>query len=300
MARGIDVSHWQGAIDWPRVARDDVEWAVAKATQSVVDRRWTANRAGARAAGIPVGGYHFATPGRGGDAVAQARLHLRHATPAPGDLVPVLDLEDTDLSPRATTAWALAWCATVEAAIGARPVIYTGPGFATSSLHPDPALAAYPLWVAHYTTAARPRVPRPWTTWMWWQHTDSGRVDGIAGDVDLNRRADPAHLPLYRPDTTPDDPEELDMDAVQAITDHIDARHADTKRDLWIIADQLSKVGKVTQADYAAQLVAIHEARLAHAGAGGRSLEAVDPADPAEIRFRTDLAALAAANPPTG
>jgi lysozyme len=203
---GIDVSHHQGQIDWRALAtRDRPAWAVCKATEGVewVDDHWPANRDGARRAGIPVGAYHFARPGRSDPAEA-GRHHLRHATPSNGDLVPVLDLEDDGgLTARQVTLWACAWLHEVETATGSTPVVYTGPGFAAAHIEPNAYLAKHPLWVAHYTPAARPRLPEPWTDWLWWQFTDAGRMTGIAGNVDLNRRSTPT-LPLHRPQE-PDD-----------------------------------------------------------------------------------------------
>lgn len=51
----------------------------------------------------------------------------------------------------------------------------------------DARLKNHPLWVAHYTSAAKPRIPAPWSFWTFWQYTDRGRVAGIAGGVDINR-----------------------------------------------------------------------------------------------------------------
>jgi lysozyme len=213
MGRGIDVSHHQGAISWSRVASDGVVFAMAKATEGTTfqDHRWPANRDGAHANGIPVGAYHFARPSAGaGDAATEARHHLRHATPVAGEIVPALDLEATTLGPRDTTRWALEWLSFVEEAIGATPIVYTGPGWAATNLHPDPALARYPLWVAHYTTAPAPRLPEPWTEWMWWQHTDDGHTAGVTGGVDTNRMSTDV-LPLWPTAGGPSTLEEDDM-----------------------------------------------------------------------------------------
>lgn len=215
MRRGIDVSHHQGVIDWRRVAADEVVFVMGKATEGTTfrDHRWATNRAGARANRIPVGAYHFARPnGSVADALVEARHHLRHATPAAGDIVPALDLEATLLSAKDTTRWALAWLNAVEEAIGATPIVYTGSGWAATHLHPDPALKRYPLWVAHYTTKPAPRLPKPWTEWMWWQHTDKGPTAGIARGVDTNRMST-AVIPTWPDGTTTS--EENDMTPAQ-------------------------------------------------------------------------------------
>jgi hypothetical protein len=92
-AYGIDVSAYQGRIDWRRVAGQQVSFAYIKASEGgdFVDRRFAANWSGARRAGVPHGAYHFfslCTPG-----LAQARNFLRVVPAQPGELAPALDLE---------------------------------------------------------------------------------------------------------------------------------------------------------------------------------------------------------------
>lgn len=235
--RGIDCSHWQGRIDWARVAADGVVFAMCKATESTqrVDPRWTENRAGARAARLPVGAYHFARPGRV-PAAESARHHLRHAHPQPGELAPALDLEDTGLNARDTTRWALEWLSIVEESTGSTPIVYTGPGFASTHLHPDPALKRYPLWVAHYTSRAEPRLPAPWDRWMWWQFTDSGPVEGIVGGVDTNRLSTEV-LPLW-PHLPPSEEDWFTMATKKDLEDVIDAR---LKAHGMVVVDQVDR-----------------------------------------------------------
>jgi len=104
VVKGIDVSSHQDRIDWQRVKADGIEFAYIKATEGVgfVDPKLGAFSAGAQAAKIPHGFYHFARPdthsGRteqtvAGDAQAEADAFLSVAFPREGHLVPVLDLE---------------------------------------------------------------------------------------------------------------------------------------------------------------------------------------------------------------
>lgn len=180
---GIDVSHWQGTIDWDAVAADGVVFAFIKATEGgdYTDPRFAANWAAARRAGVVRGAYHFFRPQT--DGAAQAAHFLRTVPLAEGDLPPVLDVEVTDgKSAEAVAAGVRTWVQAVEAATGRRPIVYTRASFWTAQMG---SFGAYPLWVAHYR-AAEPNVPAGWSRWTFWQHTDAGRVAGIAGDVDLN------------------------------------------------------------------------------------------------------------------
>ncbi len=181
---GIDVSHWQGAIDWDAVAADGVEFAFIKATEGgdYVDPRFAANWSGAQRAGVVRGAYHFFRPQT--DAVAQAEHFLRTVQLAPGDLPPVLDVEVTDGRSAATIAAGVrTWLQEVERATGRRPILYTRASFWTAQM--GSGFGGYPLWVAHYGVSS-PNIPAEWSGWTFWQHSDAGRVDGISGDVDLN------------------------------------------------------------------------------------------------------------------
>jgi lysozyme len=181
---GIDVSHWQGTVDWQRVAGDGVSFVFIKATEGgdYTDPAFAANWAGAARAGVARGAYHFYRPQTG--AAAQAQHFLRTVQLRAGDLPPVLDVEVTDgQSAGAIAAGVRTWLETVERATGRRPIVYTRASFWTSQM--GAGFGAYPLWVAHYG-AASPAVPSGWSGWTFWQHSDSGRVAGISGNVDLN------------------------------------------------------------------------------------------------------------------
>jgi len=191
---GIDVSHWQGSVDWPTVHAAGVGFAYLKATEGTtfVDDAFAVNRANAAASGIPLGAYHFARPSATpGDATAEADHFLDVATPAPGDLVPALDLEDDGgLAPDALTVWTLQFVARVRERLGVAPAVYVSPAFWTTSLDDAIVVAGWgsPLWIAHWQ-AASPRIPangwqgRGWTLWQW---STRGLVTGIPGEVDLD------------------------------------------------------------------------------------------------------------------
>src|SRR2546423_8695762 len=97
-AKGIDVSNWQGSIDWLQVASDGYTFAFAKATEGTgfTDITYAVNRSGTQGLGVRIGAYHFARPEGSGDAalaasaIAQADRFVDVAQPRAGDLPPVL------------------------------------------------------------------------------------------------------------------------------------------------------------------------------------------------------------------
>jgi GH25 family lysozyme M1 (1,4-beta-N-acetylmuramidase) len=191
-AIGIDVSRWQHnpSINWERVKADGVTFAFIKATEGsfYTNDYYAADRAATKRVGIYRGAYHFARPSKG-SAARQARYFVAKAGKhqAVGDLPPVLDLEASGrLGVRALRTWTRNWLETVQQLTGRTPIIYTGPSFWETEMGNAQGFARYPLWVAHYTTG-QPRVPGGWADWTFWQRTNTGRVAGIRGDVDINR-----------------------------------------------------------------------------------------------------------------
>lgn len=191
MTTGPDVSNWQGAVDWSAVRGAGHEFAILKATEGTgyADPGVDVNRARAHASGMAaVGLYHFA---RGGDPVAEANFFSAHVGPLAADEFPVLDWE---ISPPGTdpVAWCAAYCDTVRARLGKLPVIYlNGPRVARSDWSPLVAMGVR-LWLAgDGVNAAYDNDPKLVTV-QWWgqpalkQYSETGRVPGIDGAVDLN------------------------------------------------------------------------------------------------------------------
>ena len=197
LTEGIDISHWQGTIDWAQVAAAGKKFAFMKASEDIdyVDKTYPANRAAANANGIIIGAYHFAQPDLSpGDAIAEADHFLDTAQIASGDLPPVLDLEVSGgLNQGQLQAWVRAYLGRIYERTGVRGVIYTSPAFwvkyaGDSTWFADNGYKV--LWIAHWTTATAPTVPADaWggNGWTFWQYTSSGSVSGISGRVDLDR-----------------------------------------------------------------------------------------------------------------
>jgi GH25 family lysozyme M1 (1,4-beta-N-acetylmuramidase) len=200
-AKGIDVSTWNGAIRWSKVASAGYQFAFGKATEgtSYNDLTYTTNRNGSEAAGLVFGAYHFARPAGSSlasatvSAISQANHFLAVAAPQPGELPPVLDLEVTGkLPPSRLLAWTLAWLNQIYARTGVEPFLYTSPNFWKLNLANSTAAAASgtPLWVAHWTSASQPLVPaQNWngTGWTFWQWTNCVSVPGIQHCSDGDR-----------------------------------------------------------------------------------------------------------------
>jgi GH25 family lysozyme M1 (1,4-beta-N-acetylmuramidase) len=195
---GIDVSHWQGTINWVSVAGAGKKFAIIKATESttIVDSMYATNHAAAKAAGLWTGAYHFARPSStANDAVLEADHFAAVMKLGTGDLIPALDLEDSGgLSVSALLVWVTSFLDEVTAKVGSRPMIYTSPAFWKKYMGDSRALAdaGYKtLWIAHWNVTS-PAIPASnWGGhgWTFWQYSDCGHISGISACVDLDRFA---------------------------------------------------------------------------------------------------------------
>ncbi len=184
---GIDVSKHQGYIYWPAVKSMNVEnikigFAFIKATEGLgnVDKQFRRNWVKAGQVKIPRGAYHFFIATKSGK--AQAKNFISTVKLEPGDLPPVLDIENLyGAKPEKMRKEIKDWLQMVEEHYGVKPVIYTYVNFYSRFL--DGGFNDYPLWVAHYLEKEKPRINRPW---IMWQHNERGRVNGIKSRVDFN------------------------------------------------------------------------------------------------------------------
>ncbi|WP_240415043.1 glycoside hydrolase family 25 protein [Paenibacillus periandrae] len=183
----IDVSIHQGFIDWVAVAADGVQGVLIKATEGVgfQDSNLTRNAEGAAAAGLKVGYYHYARPETGNNVLDEVYSFLAAIDGLPVDLPLVLDVEDkaAQLGSAKLTDWSYTWLTEIQIRSGHRVMLYTGASFARSYL--GSKLGEFPLWVAHYG-ATTPMSNSTWEKWAVFQYSESERVAGIAGNVDMN------------------------------------------------------------------------------------------------------------------
>jgi GH25 family lysozyme M1 (1,4-beta-N-acetylmuramidase) len=210
-AIGVDVSRFQGAIDWPTVANSGIRFAIVQASrgsgadctvkpaQCGPDPYFAANRLAAETAGIRVGAYHraFASGGTAADAradaLAEANLFVTQVGSLQhGELIPVLDAETpfTGMTSASLRTWIRVFVKRVTRKLGRKPMIYTNASsWSATGNTTEFARAKYPLWVAEWGVS-RPTVPaNNWAGrgyWVW-QYTSSGSVPGISGRVDMDR-----------------------------------------------------------------------------------------------------------------
>jgi len=182
---GIDVSAYQGTVDFTKVAAAGKGFVFLRLSSGEnVDTRFVSNWNAVKAAGLVRGAYQYFWPARDVDVQIDTMVRtLRAAGFTRDDLPPVLDLETLDGQPVATVvALAKRWLARVEAELQVRPLVYTANFMSNvTSTH----FSSYPLWVANYGVEC-PLMPTGWTDWVFWQSTDTGRVDGVTGNCDLD------------------------------------------------------------------------------------------------------------------
>ena len=199
---GIDVSVWQNRVTWSRVSsQPNVKFAITKATQGdfLVDPQFQNNWTGIRNAGLIRGAYHFFSPRI--DPIRQANTFLGQIgdTLRPDDFPPILDFEYyPDYIKLEWQRYSVAGridriqrCLDrIERETGRLPMIYTSFSSWQEITGNHTGFTRYPLWVAHYgSSLPGPLMPAGnWggNGWNLWQYSDSGRVNGVGGNVDEN------------------------------------------------------------------------------------------------------------------
>jgi GH25 family lysozyme M1 (1,4-beta-N-acetylmuramidase) len=191
---GIDVSHYQGSINWSSVKSAGVSFAYIKATEGTgyKDPMFSANYLNAYNAKVIRGAYHFAQPSSSSGA-AQATYFAANGGAWSADnltLPGMLDLEGGcyGMSTSAMQSWILDFYNTYKAKTSRDIVIYTSPSWWNSCTGGWSGMSARsPLFVADWTSAANPTIPSGFPYATIWQYTDAGSVSGISGAVDRDR-----------------------------------------------------------------------------------------------------------------
>jgi GH25 family lysozyme M1 (1,4-beta-N-acetylmuramidase) len=195
---GIDVSHWQGTIDWALVNASGKVYSFVKATEGItyVDTEVTTNMTNGVNAGVIMGAYHVAKPELS-TAVNEANYFLNIASSYIGNgfLPPILDLEPQfidELSASDLAIWIQTWMNSVQSATGTTPLLYASRCNA-ASLYPYYANGTITtkLWIADYSNPAGSPANTStciWNSWPWvfHQYSNTGSVSGISGAVDLD------------------------------------------------------------------------------------------------------------------
>ncbi|MFO0760273.1 MAG: GH25 family lysozyme [Byssovorax sp.] len=182
---GIDVSEYQGDIDWNAVKASGIVFAIARVDDGFyMDKKFEQNWPAMKAAGIIRGAYQFFEPGDDPNALADIMIQKMGPLGA-GDLPPTLDVEVTGgQSPATIAANIHVWVDKVSAATGRSPLIYTGKYFWNDNVGSFD-FAGLPLWLAAYVQPC-PNTPDPWNGWTMWQYNDNGQIPGIGPLVDVD------------------------------------------------------------------------------------------------------------------
>ncbi|WP_162054023.1 glycoside hydrolase family 25 protein [Pontibacter pamirensis] len=182
--KGIDVSRWQKDINWELVKEEEIVFSFIKATEGDFrqDPYFTRNWSESKRNGIRRGAYHFFKPLA--PVQCQIELFTNSVVLEPGDLPPVLDVEvsDPQVSPTQLRESIHTWLEAVTAHYGVKPIIYTSQNYYRRYLQGH--FKGYHFWIARYSPI-QPEVHHT-DSWMFWQHTDKGRITGIKTAVDMN------------------------------------------------------------------------------------------------------------------
>jgi len=175
----IDLSHWDGHVDFDVLKLNGVSGVYLKASEGLAtDTSFAAFWLAAKNAGLPRGAYHFLRSDV--DIGRQSDFFCALLRADPGELRPVADIEQDrgNIGPQRLAAASRTFVLTVKASLGVDCMIYTSPGFWGPLSPYTPWASAYDLWVAHYGVN-EPRLPAPWTRWTIWQFSDNTAMPGV-------------------------------------------------------------------------------------------------------------------------
>ncbi len=182
--QGIDVSQWQGNIDFEQVAAFGIRVVYIRSSLGggFIDPYFEQNYQRAKAAGLQIGFYHYVTARTTSQAQYQARFFVQTIQGRDFDCRLAMDFEDlTNLSAAEANEIGLAFIQELEKASGKETVVYSNTYNAGAVF--GGALTQYPLWAAEYGVS-QPSSAVNWSSWAGWQYTDQGQVPGISGYVD--------------------------------------------------------------------------------------------------------------------
>ena len=183
----IDVSTWNGNIDWDKVYKSGVRYAMIRSSFGVenpnqVDNKFVRNITNAQRAGVKCGIYHYSYARSATEAKKEADFCLKTIKNYKIDLPVAFDIEDssqTHLGKDTLTSIVIAFCDRIKSA-GYRPMLYCNPNWLCNYLHKDKLINKYDIWLANWGVSA------PSYNCAIWQYSENGSVPGISGSVDMN------------------------------------------------------------------------------------------------------------------
>ena len=226
--RGIDVSEWQGSINWSQVKASGIEAVYIRSSEGLgyIDPYFRDNYNGAKSNGILVGFYHFVTARNIEEAREEASFFVDTISGTVPDLKLAMDFEQFgNLSVQEINEISTIFLETVKTLSGKEVVIYSDASNARDVF--NKSLTNYPLWVADYYVS-EPVANGKWDTWAGFQYTDLGKISGINGNVDLD---------LYTNDIKLNSNEQISYDKGNSSIDDIEYEYITVKS-----GDTLNKI----------------------------------------------------------
>ena len=183
----IDVSTWNGNIDWDKVYKSGVRYAMIRSSFGIenpnqIDNKFVRNIENAIKVGIKCGIYHYSYARSVAEAKKEADFCLKTIKNYKIDLPVAFDIEDssqTNLGKDTLTSIVIAFCDRIKSA-GYRPMLYCNPNWLCNYLHKDKLINKYDIWLANWGVSA------PSYNCAIWQYSENGSVPGISGSVDMN------------------------------------------------------------------------------------------------------------------
>lgn len=191
MPTGIDVSKFQGSVNWQEVKTAGYSFGFARAiddaTGTSADPQFAHNWQSMKDSGIFRGAYYFLRASRNMTQAADLFVSLVGQL-GPGDMPPVVDVETADGENADTVLNAIQeWMEAVETALNRQIIIYTYTPFWENTLGNSNRFSDRALWIAQYTSAPQPNFPSAFPAYSFWQYSETGTVPGISGQVDMDR-----------------------------------------------------------------------------------------------------------------
>ncbi len=187
MFKGIDISKWNGNINWEKVKNAGISFAIiregyGKKDPKQIDKQFKNNINGAKSVGIHTGVYHYSYADSVDDAINEAQFCLENVQGLKLEYPIVFDIEDKEqlkLNTRQRTDIVKAFCSEIEKN-GYYAMFYCNANWLRNYLYKDELLSKYDLWLAQWD------VDIPYVSCGIWQKSDKGCIDGINGNVDLD------------------------------------------------------------------------------------------------------------------
>lgn len=181
---GVDISKYQGTVDFQKAKASGIKYVFIRATEgnTYQDANFESNYASARAVGLAIGVYHFYETND--EPLSQLENFKSIVSLRSGDLPPVIDIEKLHKRNKSNLIENIrTFLNGLESHYGAKPILYSGHNFSNEHLT---QFGDYPLWLAEYEVD-EPQLPAGWSSWTFWQWSQSSTIGGINGQVDADR-----------------------------------------------------------------------------------------------------------------